>query len=154
MNMNMNMEQTGFTLDSGTSGNIATNSSIELTGLVEGTQYDIYVRSKCGEGNFSAWRKTTWRQPFVPNYLEDFNTYLPEGWTEAEGALFYPDASGSSDFDSDNYLNDSEHSNEAAAYIRIYSDDENDYLISPVFDLSGSTYYLSFDLGMTDHGEY
>ena len=36
--------------------------------------------------------------------------------------------------------------------INIYSDDENDYLISPVFDLSGSTYYLSFDLGMTDYG--
>ena len=91
--------ETNFTLGNGTSGSIATNSSIELTGLVEGTQYDIYVRSKCGDGNFSAWRKTTWRQPFVPNYLEDFNTYLPEGWTEAEGALFYPDASGSSDFD-------------------------------------------------------
>ena len=37
--------------------------------------------------------------------------------------------------------------------INIYSDDENDYLISPVFDLSGSTYYLSFDLGMTDYGD-
>ena len=142
--------QTGFTLDSDTSGNIATNSSIELTGLVEGTQYDIYVRSKCGDGNFTVWRKTTWRQPFVPNYLEDFSTYLPEGWTEARGALPYPDAGGSSSFKSKPYLNDSNHENGAAARLHL-NDDENEYLISPVFDLSGSTYYLSFDLGMTNY---
>ena len=142
--------QTGFTLDSDTSGNIATNSSIELTGLVEGTQYDIYVRSKCGDGNFTVWRKTTWRQPFVPNYLEDFSTYLPEGWTEARGALPYPDAGGFSSFKSKPYLNDSNHENGAAARLHL-NDDENEYLISPVFDLSGSTYYLSFDLGMTNY---
>jgi hypothetical protein len=87
--------------------------------------------------------------PIVPNYTETFDTYLPDRWSEASGAYGSPSGTTSS-FTSDDFVNDSSNSNGLSAKINIYGTSTDDYLISPEFNLSGSDYFLNFDVGLTE----
>ena len=86
--------------------------------------------------------------PIVPNYTETFDTYLPDRWSEAAGAYGSPSGTSSS-FTSDDFVNDSSNSNGLSAKINIYGTSIDEYLISPEFNLSGSDYFLNFDVGLT-----
>ena len=86
--------------------------------------------------------------PIVPNYTETFDTYLPDRWSEASGAYGSPTGASSS-FTSDDFVNDSSNSNGLSAKINIYGTSIDEYLISPEFNLSGSDYFLNFDVGLT-----
>ena len=86
--------------------------------------------------------------PIVPNYTETFDTYLPDRWSEAAGAYGSPSGTSSS-FTSDDFVNDSSNSNGLSAKINIYGTSVDEYLISPEFNLSGSDYFLNFDVGLT-----
>jgi len=86
--------------------------------------------------------------PLIPEYINDFSTYPGTGWTEATGS--YGNPSGIvSDWTSDDYGNDVVHANGQSAKINIVSATLDEYLISPLFDLSGSNYYLNFDIALT-----
>lgn len=83
----------------------------------------------------------------------DFSTYngsnlptIATGWYEAEG-FGIPD-SGSSSWDDDDFLNDGTNPNGTSARINLYSDFQEDWLISPKFLAEANT-FLRFDLGIT-----
>ena len=87
--------------------------------------------------------------PIVPNYSENFDTYLPSRWAEASGAYGTPSGT-SSNFVSDDFVNDTSNPNGQSARVNIYGTTIGEYLISPEFNLSGVTYYLNFDIGLVE----
>ena len=90
--------------------------------------------------------------PIVPNYNETFDSFsfLPDTWTEASGAYGTPTGSSGS-FVGDDFINDASHENGQSASVNIWGTGTDEYLISPVFDLSGGTYYLNYDIGLTPY---
>ena len=83
----------GFTLGSGISGTAST-SLISLTGLGQGSTYDVYVRSICGAGDSSAWvGPVTFNTSYGVPYFEDFTTFtaglnnnpFPNAWSSTNG---------------------------------------------------------------------
>ena len=86
----------------------------------------------------------------TPNYTETFNSFLPESWEVAQGAYGSP-IGVKTQFIEWDFGNDSENSNGTAAVINIYEDGIADYLFSPVFDLSGGTYFLNYDVALTKY---
>ena len=87
--------------------------------------------------------------PIIPNYSENFDTYLPSLWTEASGD--YGDPRGTtSTFVGGDFVNDTSNPNGRSARVNIYGTDVDEYLISPEFNLSGGTYYLNFDIGLVE----
>jgi len=143
----------GFT--QGTGGTLVTNTSdnpYSLMGLSENTAYDFYVRSNCGATS-SDWvgpiSFTTELSAIVPDYTNDFATYPGDGWSEAQGALGSPSGS-SSGWGSDDFANDTNHANGTSARLNIYGTSRDEYLISPSFNISGATFYLNFDIALTE----
>ena len=81
----------GFSMDSANAYQIvnSTTTNVTLTGLTEGTRYDIYVRAICSATDTSDWSYmssfvTTCSTISVP-YSENFNGYT-DGITSASGA--------------------------------------------------------------------
>jgi len=85
----------------------------------------------------------------VPNYTNDFSSFPGNGWSEASGAYGSPSGTTGS-FAGDDFLNDNSHPNGRCAKINIFGTSTDEYLVSPTFDLSGATYYLNFDIGLTE----
>ena len=85
---------------------------------------------------------------------EDFASYPPTGWTEAQGTLAAPTVlSGtSSNWTSDTFGNDGTHPNGSCAKINIYGTTMDEWLFSPTFSLPavpGHGTVLQFDLALT-----
>lgn len=55
----------GFTQGSGTTGTTTTNS-LNLMGLTEGDDYDIYIQANCGASDDSDWTLGSWSQVVPP----------------------------------------------------------------------------------------
>lgn len=82
----------GFAQGTGTTGSSPT-STFTLTGLMQGTTYDIYVRSNCGAGDVSAYvGPQTFNTSYGVPYLQDFENWaaglgfanlFPEGWSSS-----------------------------------------------------------------------
>ncbi|KOS04995.1 hypothetical protein AM493_02275 [Flavobacterium akiainvivens] len=74
----------GFTQGSGTTLNLDTPIA-DIEGLTSGTNYAFYVRTDCGEGDFSEWLGpitfTTLFDPANLNYYYGFETTNLDGWT-------------------------------------------------------------------------
>ncbi len=143
---------TGFTPGTGTVINNVTSNPYVLSGLSNGTTYDWYVRSNCGNNNFSNWSGpysfTTLCSVYTPDYFEGFDTYLPNCWREAKGNL------GNLSYVNSRWTYDGFLNNGTTGSARIYMYGTyihtHDYLISPVFDLSsGTNYELTFKVGVT-----
>jgi len=86
--------------------------------------------------------------PIVPNYSATFDAYPEDQWSEASGAYGSPSGTSSS-FTGDDFVNDAGNANGTCARVNIFGTGIDEYLISPRFNLSGSTYYLNFDIGLT-----
>jgi len=87
----------GFSLDSVGSyqtAQTATNS-ITLTGLAEGTMYDVYVRTNCNndtaEWSFAEAFTTTCNPISALPYTEDFDSYTTDVATALNAPTSYPD---------------------------------------------------------------
>ncbi|MFY0629344.1 MAG: choice-of-anchor J domain-containing protein [Flavobacteriaceae bacterium] len=87
--------------------------------------------------------------PIVPNYTNDFTVFPGDQWTEASGAFMTPTGT-TGGFTSDDFGNDTGHANGQSARINIFGTLTDEYLITPAFNLSGSTYYLNFDIAYTE----
>ena len=89
----------------------------------------------------------------MPDYLNDFSSYPGSLWSEGEGALADGPSGTFSEWTEDEFANVG--TNEAAR-INIYylpnSGVNNDWLISPVFDLSAMNYFLNLDAAATEYG--
>jgi len=137
--------------------NDITSNSYTYTGGSAATSYDWYVRSDCGQNNTStsAWvgpnTFTTTCGVYTPAYNQDFTSYVPTCWTEAEGLLeTNTSLSGtSSSWSADGFGNNG---TTGSAKINIYGTSRNEWLISPSIDLSGGNYQLEFDIALTEYG--
>ena len=144
----------GFTQGSGTFI-IVSDSSHTLTGLTAESDYEVYVRSVCSPGDSSAWTGpitfTTLCEAFVPDYIEDFATYLDPCWTESEGPITGPDYNDvTSAWTSDNFANISGSS--SCAKINLFTTGNDAWLVTPLFDLSAGGYEINLDVAVTAWG--
>ena len=138
-----------------------TGSTGIVNGLMPNTTYDFYLLDSCGTGAASLWAGpiliNTNCQVIVPTYLETFDTYLPDCWSEFSGALGTNNVTitnpFSSNWNEDGFAN---MGSAGAARMYIYTPGNGtpvyEWLVSPSIDLgNGSTdYLLEFDVAMTD----
>ncbi|MEO2060970.1 MAG: fibronectin type III domain-containing protein [Mesonia sp.] len=142
------MQTGGMTL-SDTDGNIGES----LSALAANTPYEVYVKAICGTDDESTWAGpisfTTECTPFTPDYLEEFDFYLPDCWSEAGAGnpTTGPQDLGTSLWTADDFLNTGDNS---SVNINLYTDNREDWLISPLFDLSGGEYELVYTAAITD----
>ncbi|MBL4709528.1 MAG: hypothetical protein JKY48_13925, partial [Flavobacteriales bacterium] len=87
---------TGFILGSGTSGNSA-SATFTISGLTQGTTFDVYVRSNCGANDTSRYvGPQTFNTSFGLPFAQDFENFangilnnpFPEGWSASQAAGF------------------------------------------------------------------
>ena len=129
-------------------GSIA-GTSVEIVNVSYGaTYYWMIIPSNVGGSatGCSEYSFTTSAYPTIP-YMNQFTTF-PSGFTEASGAYGSPSGTTGS-FTADDFVNDTSHPNGKSAKINIYGTSIDEYLISPEFNLSGSDYFLNFDVGLT-----
>jgi len=90
---------------------------------------------------------TTACAAITPNYTNDFTSITTSCWGQASGGS----ASGGSTGNNDHWVEDGFLNNgtTGAAKINLYSDNKTGWLISPTFNLSGASYDVKFDYGMT-----
>ncbi|MCH2225757.1 MAG: T9SS type A sorting domain-containing protein [Crocinitomicaceae bacterium] len=146
---------TGFALGSGTTS-ITTNNPLTISGLTATTAYEFYVRAICGVNDTSVWSQpisvTTPCATELPDYLEDFATYLSPCWSETKGALMSNSLlTGTiSNWASDGFTNVG---TTGSARMNIYGTNRHEWLISPSIDLGTGTnnYRLEFDAAFTDY---
>jgi hypothetical protein len=134
-------------------GTFAANDQI-LTGWNVGDSLIIQIFDYDGSLSDVAFclEEYTPPAPIVPNYSEMFNSYPANRWSEASGAYGSPSGTSSS-FTGDDFVNDTGHPNGTSARINIFGSYVEDYLISPRFNLSGGTYYLNYEIGLTEYGD-
>jgi len=140
---------TGFTQGTGTYV-LVNDSSYSLTALTAESEYDVYVRSVCSVGDSSGWTGpisfTTLCDASIPDYHEDFATYLNPCWTESEGPITGPDYNDvTSIWTDDDFVNTSS----SSAKVNLYTTGNEAWLVSPLFDLSAGGYEINLDAGVT-----
>ncbi|MDA9968822.1 hypothetical protein N9E63_02325, partial [Polaribacter sp.] len=123
-------------------------TTVSITNLNYATTYYWKVVSKngvssaadCSESSFTTQSASV---PFISSF-ENF----PSGWFEAAGAYGSP-AGTISTFTQGDFGNDTENANGKSAKVNIYGTSTDEYLVSPILDLSSGTHYLNFDLALT-----
>ena len=126
-------------------------TSVTITGVdYDTTYYWMVVPTNTGGGasGCSEYSFTTAASAQVP-YSNNFTSF-PSDWTEASGDYGTPSGTTGS-FAQDDFINDTSHENGKSARINIYGSSTDEYFISPLLDLSGGTYYLNYDIGLTTY---
>ncbi len=135
-------------------------TSATAVGLTAETDYDAYVRTRCGVGNNSEWEgPISFATPcatIAPPYLEDFTAGVTAScWTESQGDFDQGVAFTSANFTSafgewatDGFGN----VGTTGAVTQIMSGSDVDWFISPTIDLSGAAnpQQLTFDASFTN----
>lgn len=146
---------TGFLPGTGTTIS-SNNDSLVVTGLAGATTYDFYVRGICTGGDTSIYvgsltETTNCPLNFVPAYSQDFASYVPDCWSEAAGIL--TDSTNFTSTTTSLWISDGfgNVGSTGSARIELYSNNRNEWLISPAFDLGNglTTYQLEFDVALT-----
>ncbi len=126
----------------------AGDQSYDISGLVSGMEYQWRLIGDCS-GTMSNYVSgnnfVPTCVPIIPDYFEDFTTFLSECWSEGKGNMssYY---SANSRWTYDGFANDG---TTGAARIRLYNNTEDSWLISPEFDLTGASYSLNMDVAVT-----
>lgn len=148
----------GYTPGSGTSFIVLADTFKVVTGLTPATNYDWYVAAICGRNDTSSWSIassfTTACATFSIPFYEDFTTYLPNCWEEAQGFLTSNTvftSTSTSNWNADGWLNNG---STGAVGLNIYGSSRKEWFISPTIDLGSAAhnYQLEFDAGLTDWG--
>ncbi|WP_298901354.1 choice-of-anchor L domain-containing protein [uncultured Psychroserpens sp.] len=133
------------------SGTATTDNPFTATGLSAITEYEVFVRANCGADGFSIWSSVgnfeSACDVFVPEYLEDFTTIIPNCWDEAADgdATTGPMNLGGGDWGPDGFLNNGF---DGAYKINLWQAAKSDWIISPQFDLTGGPFQVDFDFGI------
>ncbi len=138
---------------------ISTNPAT-ITGLLPETAYEVFVRSDCGMDNVtdvSGWSIsfsfTTLCAPLSTNYNQPFSQLdeddLAQCWTMAASGI--PDETGPMDLGDGSWREDgfSNIGGEGAMRIRLNSDSDADWLISPIVNIPTTGIQADFDLAIT-----
>ena len=135
----------------------ATATTLNVTGLMGGTNYQFYVEEACPSGGANSF----WAgpgagiTPIAPPYLQDFdNGYPPnDGWTQGDGILGEPTVftSSSSNWVQDTYENVAGGS--PSARTNLFSTNFFEWMFSPSIDLGapGHNWELTFDAAATEY---
>ena len=132
--------------------------TLPLTGLNAITEYYVYYQSDCGATNgLSEWVGPfvfeTLCDAFVPDYIENFETVTfsdpPECWDEADSgdATTGPTDLGAGSWTSDGFLNNG---TSGAYKINLFAASKSDWILSPLFDLTGGPFQVEFDFAITN----
>lgn len=130
------------------------SNPVTIMGLSATTEYDVYVRADCGgdDTDVSLYAGpitfVTECDVYAPPYLESFEDFVPECWSEASSGLPAdgPMEPGAGSWAADGFGNVG---NSGAARINIYSDFIEDWLLSPTFNLAGGNFQAEFDFALT-----
>lgn len=130
--------EVGFTLGAGTSF-ITNVTSEQLTGLMDNTSYDVYVRAVCSPGDTSAWSNvasfSTLCLPFEAiNFCESFDSDSP---TEACWTVLDENADGEQ-WNLDYTFNTNNGDEVAVIYTDFLGGANDEWLISPQITLTGN----------------
>ena len=130
-----------------------------IQGLSAETSYDVYVRTDCGMDNttdVSSWDGpfsfTTSCAAFSINYFEPFSVLIddiPVCWQQSSTGL--PDEGGPTDIGFSSWSEDGfgNIGNSGAIRIRLNSDNDEDWLISPEISISSPGIQADFDFAIT-----
>lgn len=143
----------GFT-PTGTPTTSVTSNPTNITNLLPQTSYDFYVQADCAGSGTSVWvgpfTVTTSCAIYTPDYTENFDTYVPNCWEEAQGFLTSSSVltGTTSSWLSDGFANNG---TSGAARVNIYTTSQDEWLISPSIDLTGGPFQLEYDIALTDY---
>ena len=145
---------TSGTPPTGTPTHTGVTNPYTVSGLTAVTSYDYYVQADCGS-EFSGWTGPftfeTLCDIYVPDYLEQFDTIIPDCWDEADSgdATTGPGDLGAGGWLADGFLNNGF----TGAYkINLWLAAKSDWILSPQFDLTGGPFQVEFDFGIMEFG--
>ena len=145
--------ESGFTPGMGTIVT-STDTNIHISGLTPVTEYEVYIQNVCSAGDTSIavlpFTFTTECPIYTTTYTQDFSSYLPLCWEEAEGII--ADTTNfiatSSDWAVDGFLNNG---TTGAARVNISGTTRKDWLITSSLNLDMiANSHISFYAGLTD----
>ncbi|WP_299121594.1 gliding motility-associated C-terminal domain-containing protein [uncultured Winogradskyella sp.] len=155
---NIEIVTTGTT-PSGTPTASDISNPYTATSLAAITSYDYYVQANCGS-ELSDWvgpfTFITLCDVFVPDYIENFTTVTgtvpPDCWDEADSgdAMTGPGDLGAGSWTADEFLNIG--TDDGAYKINLWLASKSDWIISPLFDLTGGPFQVEFDFGIMEFG--
>jgi hypothetical protein len=129
-----------------------TTNPYTLTGLTDNNSYEVYVRADCSS-SVSAWTGpvafTTACAPIVPNYAADMSVNTPDAcWAEAGSG---DTTSGPMDIGASDWRQGTSYAYGSSNAINLYFNNDQEWLLSPVFDLStGGPYQLDMNVAVTN----
>ncbi len=132
-----------------------TTNPYAATGLTAVTDYEVYVRANCLTDGYSNWvgpvNFLSACDVFIPDYIEDFTTIIPNCWDEADNgdATTGPMDLGAGSWTADGFLNNGFN---GAYKINLYLAAKSDWILSPQFDLTGGPFQVDFDFGIMQWG--
>lgn len=144
---------TGFTLGTGTIVAASTNP-FTLTSLSPQTSYQFYVRAICSGPTTSTSSLvnsfTTLCAPFIPDYTQDFATFVPTCWRRADAGTIAtgPTGTGTGFWAADGFLNNT---TTGAIKANLFTPNRIGWIISPIFNLSAGGYQVKYDVGATNY---
>jgi Secretion system C-terminal sorting domain/Fibronectin type III domain len=120
--------------------------------LTPSTAYEFWVRANCGGSGFSTWvgpfNFTTACAIYTVPATEDFTTYVPGCWQEADNGDLTagPATFGTSSWAEDGFGNVG---STGATRINIWTTGTNDWILSPLYSIPATGYELKFDAAAT-----
>ena len=128
---------------------------VNVGSLTPSTPYEFWVRANCGGSGFSTWvgpfNFTTACAIYTVPATEDFTTYVPGCWQEADNGDLTagPATFGTSSWAEDGFGNVGA---TGAAKINIWTTGTNDWILSPLYSIPATGYELKFDAAATQFG--
>lgn len=133
----------------------AADLSKTVTGLPNSTTFDVCIRAKCSTTDMSPWvcfTASTLCGPVVPTYANNFTTFPGVCWSYGSGGDATTGPTGTTqEWYADTFLNATSGSN--SAKINLWNSGTKGWLITPEFDLTGGSFIVAFDYGMTEYAD-
>lgn len=138
---------TGTATDSGVA------NGFTKMGLTSFTDYEFYVQADCTGGSLSGWvgpfAFTTLCSALVPDYTADMSVNVPDScWNEAGSG---DTTTGPMDLGASDWRQGTSYALGSSNAINLYSNVDQEWLLSPVFDLSvAGPYQLELNVAVTN----
>ncbi|WP_313807534.1 GEVED domain-containing protein [Flavobacterium sp.] len=129
-----------------TSGTQILTDAVVGATVLPNTPYTAYVRADCGGGDFSVWSTIEFTTPcatYSVPALENFSTYVPGCWQEADNGDLTagPSTFGTSSWAADGFGNVG---TTGAMRVTLDGAADNDWILSPLYAIPATGYELKF----------